>query len=119
MRSRVKLRPGERSTTSAVVGRGRRVISFVGGGLFPGAGNEAARARSPDREGWSVGSVVSHSAPRREGSVQSIAQELRDVGHDGTDVLLGQLALEGVVDLDLLLVPHQDRDIRILGDLVV
>src|SRR5260370_1084568 len=70
-------------------------------------------------KGWSVGSVVSHSqAPRQEGW-PSIAQEFRDIGHDGTDVRLGQLALPAVIALDLVPVPQEDRDIRVLGDLVV
>ena len=83
------------------------------------AARATSRATSPGRKVGSVGSVVSHSAPRREGRVESIAQELRNIGHDGTDVFLGQLALEGVIDLDLAAVPHQDGDIRILGDLIV
>ena len=67
-----------------------------------------------------VGSVVeiSHSPPDRR------AVRLNRSGPWGCrprwpDVLLGQLALEGVVDLDLVPVPHQDRDVRVLGDLVV
>ena len=36
----------------------------------------------------------------RLGAFQSLKS--RNAGHDGLDVLLGQLALEGVVDLDLL-----------------
>ena len=53
------------------------------------------------RECWSGRWVVLNSPRQPEGSARSIAQDLGDVGHDGLDVLVGQLALVGVVDLDL------------------
>src|SRR5262249_7313636 len=87
---------------------------------------------APGSRGISVGSVAERRNPlplrsTRAGTpgvlptayLGSLAEELGDVGHDGPDVLLGQLALEGVVDLDLVSTPHQDRDVRIPRQLVV
>ena len=79
----------------------RGEIGRVGGEALESAPGSTARSELP---GMRLGSV---------------AEELGDVGHDGPDVLVGQLALVGVVDLDLVVIPHQDRDVRIPGQLVV
>ena len=52
------------------------------------------------RRGGLVRSVVEIDYPRL-GDFGSFAQKLGDVGHDGLDVLVGQLALVAVIDLDL------------------
>src|SRR4051812_45182768 len=59
------------------------------------------------------------SGPPTGGLPLSVAEDFRDVGHDVTDFLVGQLALVSAVDLDRAAVPHEDRDVRVPGDLVV
>ena len=82
------------------------------------SGYDATRATYPGRGGWSVELVVVNVNPPK-GVARSILQDFGNVGHDGTYVLIGQIALVGVVDLDRMPVPHQDRDFRVLGELVV
>jgi hypothetical protein len=48
-----------------------------------------------------------------------MTEKFGNTGHDRRDILFGQLTLEGVVDLNILLVPHENRDVRVRGDLVV
>ncbi len=39
----------------------------------------------------------------RLGDLKSISEDFRDTGQDGRNVLVSQLALVGVIDLDLML----------------
>src|SRR4051812_26498925 len=81
-----------------------------------GARNDTTRATSPGRGRRWVGSVVKNRLnPPTGGYSSSIAQDFGNIGRDGADVVRGQLALVGAIDLDCASAPHQDREVRILG----